>query len=293
MQYSVIYGAAGWRKPYIAPCPTGGYGYSRYGTQGRALRLLGGEQPILALGRAPPSLLGGGKHIMVGKPLTINELAALPRWVAWQNEPDPTDPARAPRKRPYSPKGGSAKADDPATWGTRREAETAAEKLPMPLDAGGTGFELGDIGNGLSIGGIDLDTCRDEDSGAFTPWAAEVLLKFSSYAEVSPSGHGAKIFFAYATADLPAFRQAMGGTSGRRWSLPGTNNHPPGIEIYLAGRYFAVTYARVDSTPIEIKTIDTATVLWVINDAGPRLVPAQPAISTASRDNSRSDVLSP
>jgi hypothetical protein len=47
------------------------------------------------------------------------------RWVAWRNE------LRSGKmtKVPYAPNGKKAKADDPATWGTRAEAEARAAKL--------------------------------------------------------------------------------------------------------------------------------------------------------------------
>ena len=40
---------------------------------------------------------------------------------------------------------------------------------------------------GLILAGVDLDTCCPE-GGAFEPWATEVMERFSSYAETSPSG---------------------------------------------------------------------------------------------------------
>jgi len=226
-------------------------------------------------------------------PLTIAQLAKLPRWVAWQAEPE-SDPAKPPRKRPYSPHGGDAKANDPSTWGIRQDAEERAATLAQPIEIGGVGFELGDIGNGVSIGGIDLDTCRNNDSGAFAPWAAEVILKFSSYTEISPSRSGVKIFFVYATNDLPELQKAMSGNtgivSGRKWCLPSETSHPPGIELYLAGRYFAVTDECLSSSTQEIKLVDKQTILWLITEAGPALIPAETAAERTARDNSRSAI---
>ena len=59
---------------------------------------------------------------------------------------------------------------------------------------------LGELGNGISVGGADLDTCCEAD-GPLTTWAAEVVQRLASYTEFSPSGTGAKVFFTYATAD--------------------------------------------------------------------------------------------
>src|SRR4051812_31982196 len=135
----------------------------------------------------------------------FDEFANLPRWVDWRNE----DRNGRATKVPYSPHGGPAKADDPRTWGTRSEAEARAHKLVNGQGGGGIGIELGDLGDGTSLGGIDLDTCCDED-GTFEPWALDVIERFGSYTEISPSGTGAKVFFQYRTDDLPEIRAAMG-----------------------------------------------------------------------------------
>jgi len=42
--------------------------------------------------------------------------------------------------------------------------------------------------------GIDLDDCRDPETGALRRWARRVIKKLKSYAEVSPSGTGVKIW---------------------------------------------------------------------------------------------------
>lgn len=100
--------------------------------------------------------------------------------------------------------------DDPDTWGDRREAESRVRRL-VNGEGGGIGIELGDLGDGTSLGGIDLDTCRRED-GAFEPWAREIIDRFASYTEISPSGTGAKVFYRYETAGLPKIRTEMGGS---------------------------------------------------------------------------------
>src|SRR5262245_12344639 len=42
--------------------------------------------------------------------------------------------------------------------------------------------------------GIDLDKCRDPASGDLTPEAAAVVTTMASYAEISPSGTGIRIY---------------------------------------------------------------------------------------------------
>ncbi len=126
-------------------------------------------------------------------PLTLETLATVPRWVAWQTEQ--REPGGKPTKVPYSPRtSGKALADDPSTWGARADAEGRAARLPKPHGAGGVGIELGDLGDGRCLGGVDLDTCRNDDR-TLAPWAVEVIDRLDSYIEVSPSGGGMKVFF--------------------------------------------------------------------------------------------------
>jgi hypothetical protein len=201
---------------------------------------------------------------------TIARLAPMPRWIAWQAEPEP---GKAPRKTPYDPRGGKAKADDPSTWGTRPQAEARARRLPQPLGIGGVGLELGICGKGLAIGGVDLDTCLD--GGEFTPWALAVLERLDSYAEISPSGTGAKVFFRYDPNDLGPLRAAMGKHpgegSGKKWAVAGHGEHPPAIELFLDRRYFAVTGRRLEEHPDELRLVSRETLEWIIREAGPAL----------------------
>jgi putative DNA primase/helicase len=209
--------------------------------------------------------------------ITLNVLGNAPFWVAWQTE-DRKD--GKPTKVPYSPRRGKAEANNPKTWGTRAAAESRAARLPKPYGLGGIGLELTELGGtGNRLGGIDLDTCRDPASGAIELWAQQVIDRFASYAEISPSGTGLKIFFTYAAADLPALRAAMDTQQGNEppyggtWKRGNGMDHPPGIELYLGKRYFAVTEDRLPEAPEELRLVDTADILWIINEAGPAFAP--------------------
>lgn len=197
-----------------------------------------------------------------GAPVTLDSLASAHRWVTWRHD----ERAGKRTKVPYSPNGGGkARADDPTTWGTRREAERRAARL---AGAEGVGLELGDLGNGWALGGIDLDTCREAKTGALESWAEQTIRDFDSYAEVSPSATGVKVFFRYPAASLPALRKAMGTDHGKAWKR-GKGEHPPAIELHLGNRYFAVTGDRLHDAPVALRTVTQAQLLTLIEIGGP------------------------
>src|SRR5689334_15307191 len=114
--------------------------------------------------------------------VTLASLAELPRWVAWRGE------MRAGKvtKVPYAPGSGrKARADDPTTWGLRRDAEALAQRI-VNGHGGGVGIELGGLAGstGHALGGIDFDCCRDPATGVIEPWAAELVARIGSYTEI-------------------------------------------------------------------------------------------------------------
>ena len=203
--------------------------------------------------------------------ITLDSLAPLRCWVAWQTE-DREDGKRT--KVPYAPDqhgDRKARADAPGTWGTRAQAAARAERLPRPYGAGGVGVEFTTLDDGRALAGVDLDQCRDAAS-TLQPWAEEVMSRLASYAEVSPSGTGAKVFFTYDASALDTLRAAMGGSKwGRQWKRGG-GEHPPAIELHLGNRYFAATGEHLSETPAAFQHVPVETLLWLIRDAGPAFV---------------------
>ena len=222
---------------------------------------------------------------------TLAALAAVPRWVAWQTEDRNGKPQKV-LKNPATTR--NASSTEAATWGTRNAAEACVPRLDRAPR--GVGIVLGDH-LGLAIGGIDLDTCRADADTALDSWAAEVVERFGSYTETSPSGTGAKVFFTYDATDLPILLKAMDSKGGgKKFARPG-DDHPPAIELYLSGRYFTVTNQHLDGTPAELRRVSTDTLLWLIREAGPAFVGAKPkkvsslkelARASTSTDGSRS-----
>ncbi len=149
------------------------------------------------------------------------------RWVIWSwtwNGKKWDKPPRDART------GNPAATNDPSTWSSYRDAKRAQEEGA----ADGIGFVFGAAEDGLILSGVDLDDCRDPETGKLTEQAQYIVGLIDSYTEISPSGNGVKIFTSGA---LPPGRRA---------------DHTRGIEMYEGGRYFTVTGQHLGGTPTEI-----------------------------------------
>ena len=162
------------------------------------------------------------------KPANVpEELRDLPQWVMWKAE---TRNGKV-TKLPYTIEQTFAKSNDSATWTTFNEA-VRCHALGW---SSGIGFVFSESD---PFAGIDLDRCRNAETGAVAPWAKSIIQDFGSYAEVSPSGTGVKIFV---KARMPE------GASGRKVKIDAKKvcDDPPAVEAYDRLRYFAVTGQRL------------------------------------------------
>lgn len=149
----------------------------------------------------------------------LEELRQAPQWVCWRYEYDKR--RSKPKKVPRDPiTGKRASVTDPATWGSYDEACAYASEHSIA----GVGFVFTPDN---PYCGVDLDDCRDPETGTMRLGADDVLDSLGAYAEVSPSGTGIK-----------AFVKAV--KPGTRCS---TKETPWGgkIEIYDQERFFATT----------------------------------------------------
>jgi putative DNA primase/helicase len=207
--------------------------------------------------------------------LTLADLAGRPIWVGWRQE---TRNGR-PTKIPYDPKSGRrAESDNPGTWAMGEEAERWA----ATQRGDGVGIMLSELDGDAFLCGIDLDSCRDPETGDIAPWAQEIIDRFATYTEVSPSETGAKLLFTIAGADLAIVETLFDGKHGRSFKK-GNGEHPPGIEIYRGRWYFTITGESCGSTD-GLRRVDLADLQWLIREAGPKFA----GKSGNGRDESRS-----
>src|ERR1019366_4192512 len=144
--------------------------------------------------------------------MNLQELGNKDMWCGWRAE----DRGGAPTKIPWNSRTckGGAKSNDPKTWSNLEEARAWVDSH----NGNGPGIFMSPLGDGFHLSGIDLDTCRNVETGDLLPWASEVLDLIPSYTEITPSQTGCKIFFAMTNEDHAAVRASIGGISSKMFS---------------------------------------------------------------------------
>ena len=150
-------------------------------------------------------------------------LAERTQWICWRAE----DRDGKTTKIPVDPAtGGFASTTDDRTWAKFEQAlECAATDV-----ADGIGFVFTATD---PLVGIDLDDCRDPETGRPLEPAVTIIKQLESFTEVSPSGTG---YHVIVEGELPR----------------GRNRRGP-IEMYEESRFFTVTAEHVDGTPTSIE----------------------------------------
>lgn len=177
---------------------------------------------------APPTPTQGDANARM--PRALLELA---QWVSWRREQRQRDTSRNTfetywTKVPYNPRTGKkASVTASATWGTYQQARDAVNRYHHD----GVGFVLT---KSDPFCGIDLDHCRDAESGEIEPWALAIVAEMQSYTEVSPSGTGLRIF-------------VMG-------ALPPQHRRDGAIEMYDSERFLTVTGQQLYGIRGQIET---------------------------------------
>jgi Protein of unknown function (DUF3987) len=170
----------------------------------------------------------------VARPCTYADLPDVPaiqrlksrrQWVCWRYE----DRGGAkPTKVPYQPATGfKASTSNPAHWGTYDQAVARAQRGRFD----GIGFVLSDDDD---LTGIDLDHCRDPNTGELEPLAQQIVDLAETYCEVTPSEAGLRII-AEGKIAAALKRDAVG------------------VELYGRGRYLTITGWHLPGTPTDVR----------------------------------------
>lgn len=150
--------------------------------------------------------------------LIPKELINRPQWVCWRYE---TREGKT-TKVPYRADGkGRADSTNAATWGN---FETAVQAKGFD----GIGFVVT-----FPYCGIDIDHCRDPETGILSEEAVSIVARMKSYTEITPSNAGIRVWL--------------------KGKLPEGHNRKENIELYDTERYFTITGNHIEGTPTTIE----------------------------------------
>lgn len=145
-------------------------------------------------------------------------------WVRWRN----IERDGKATKVPIQASGEFASSTNPETWTTFKLAMSSLSR-----EDSGVGFVFD---REDPYCGIDLDGCRNPETGLVDDWAKKIIVAAASYAEVSPSETGVKIWVR-GEWNHDQHKALIDG--------PKIGGKYPAIEIYSHSRYFAVTGKRL------------------------------------------------
>src|SRR5262245_52303022 len=172
-----------------------------------------------------PRTFNGALNVL---PVALRLLSEKNQWVVWDwargdsgKWTKPPLQAGFPHRR--------ARNNDPATWSSHAEAAHAVQE--------GIGHGIGFVLTGTEIAAIDLDHCRDSETGAIDAWAQAIIDRASdAYIEVTVSGSGLRVV-----------GTATGKVTHTRYKVPGHNG--AGIELYRrAVRYITVSGLQIGNS---------------------------------------------
>lgn len=153
------------------------------------------------------------------------ELKALCQWVGWKYEERDGRRTKPPRQaqRPTE----YADSTNPSTWAPFAVAVKSADN--------GSGLDgIGFVFTALDpFTGIDIDACRDPETGKIEAWAQGIIDMFpGAYVEITPSGAGIHIII--------------------KGKLPFKGRKRGKLEVYGEDRYFTMTGWTLPSSGAEI-----------------------------------------
>ena len=181
-------------------------------------------------------------------------LIVLRQWVLWKL----VERGGRMTKIPYQPNGMMADGTNRATW-----SDFQAVCAAYLNDEGFTGVGFVFSADDPYVG-IDLDKCRNTETGEVERWASNILRDISTFTELSPSGKG---FHLIGIGKLPP--------KGRKKGQ---------IEMYDSVRYFTVTGDHYEDYESDVEDIQDALLTLHAHVFGGAPTPAELAKQSAAND---------
>lgn len=170
------------------------------------------------------------------KSVIPQELKDNPQWICWVRRDKGNGRMD---KLPIKPGNSDmASVDKPGTWGNFETAWMAYEAG----QAHGVAFVVSDDDPYCCL---DLDDCRDDETGEVEPWVFDIVNRLASYTEISPSGRGIHIFV---KAQKPGERCKL-----VKAKHPDNKAKEGKVEIYDSKRFLTVTGNVFNGSPLGIE----------------------------------------
>lgn len=194
-----------------------------------------------------------------------------PVWAAWEDHGE--------GKPPLNPRTGRmASTTNPATWGTKAQAEARAAKLggKHPLGIGVMLHTLPDW-PAWALAGVDLDGCRDPETGEVAWWAQAVVDLLGAYVETSPSGRGLHVLLFVRIADVEALRaeglirpdpRTGEPGAGRAFGLKGGHRE---LAFFAERKFLTYTASPLPGHDL-IRPVGLADLRWLLGEHGPAVL---------------------
>ena len=172
---------------------------------------------------------------LAAPPAALTKMCLMQNWVTWKWQRAASKWTKPPFRCDDPTR--FAANNDPTTWGARSAAVAAV----LAGKANGVGFAL----TGTEIGAIDLDHCRDPETGAVGAWSQEILdAAPTAYKEITVSGAGLRIIGI-----------AKGAAQHRKFTISG-GRPDAAVEVYRrATRYITISGLEI-SQCAELPNID-------------------------------------
>jgi hypothetical protein len=190
-----------------------------------------GEVVVLELEKPAPASAAVSSDPMPDFPASLK---VMPRWVRWKI----AQVNGRMTKVPYTVDGRMAASTRSEDWTTYEQAVTDIRLN----EKSGVGFVV----NG-DIVGVDIDGCRNPETGEITEWAQSIIDSLDSYTEITPSKTGVRV---WVRGTLPQKKN--------RFSIDPSAGYGDkvGVECYSDARYFTCTGECIQLIPTDVLSRD-------------------------------------